>query len=211
MTAPRIKYPRTPHLPWSPGIGADDRVWTDVSALADTEIVVTEKLDGENTTLYPDGLHARAIDGRHHPSQDWVRALQGRIGYRIPAGWRLCGENLYAVHSLRYTALAGYFYLFAVWDDSNQCLSWDETLAWAHELDLPTPAELYRGRFDRQRLADLAIDTQRMEGYVLRRAGRFAFAAFADSVAKWVRPGHVVTDSGWRHQRIEVNQLAHTA
>ncbi len=51
----RVSYPRTPHLPWSPGVAADDVRVADLSGLARREVVVTEKLDGENTTLYSDG------------------------------------------------------------------------------------------------------------------------------------------------------------
>ncbi|KIF06359.1 kinase, partial [Streptomyces sp. RSD-27] len=98
----RTHYPRTAHLPWSPGATADDVRAGGTQALAGREVVVTEKLDGENTTLYPDGLHARSLDSGHHPSRTWVKGLQGRIGARIPAGRRICGENLYARHSLGY-------------------------------------------------------------------------------------------------------------
>ena len=42
---------RTPHLPWSPGAAADDVRVGDVAGLRGREVVVTEKLNGENTTL----------------------------------------------------------------------------------------------------------------------------------------------------------------
>jgi hypothetical protein len=29
----------------------------------------TERIDGENTTLYAACIHARSVDGRHHPSR----------------------------------------------------------------------------------------------------------------------------------------------
>ncbi|MFE9924807.1 RNA ligase family protein, partial [Streptomyces sp. NPDC005774] len=48
----RVHYPRTPHLPWSPGAASDDIRAGDLSGLRGREVVVTEKLDGENTTLY---------------------------------------------------------------------------------------------------------------------------------------------------------------
>jgi hypothetical protein len=48
----RVRYPRTPHLPWSPGATDDDERILDASALEGREVVVTEKLDGETTTLY---------------------------------------------------------------------------------------------------------------------------------------------------------------
>jgi hypothetical protein len=89
----RVPYPRTPHLPWSPGASSDDVRVADPAGLRGAEVVVTEKLDGENTTLYRDGLHARSPDSAHHPSRAWVKALQGRIGPAIPPGWRVCGEE----------------------------------------------------------------------------------------------------------------------
>lgn len=89
----RVHYPRTPHLPWSPGASSDDVRVGDLSGLAGREVVVTEKLDGENTTLYADGLHARSLDSAHHPSRAWVKALQGRIGPAIPQGGGCAGRT----------------------------------------------------------------------------------------------------------------------
>jgi hypothetical protein len=42
------KYPRTYHLPWSPGVNDDDKVISDINIFRDHEVVITEKLDGEN-------------------------------------------------------------------------------------------------------------------------------------------------------------------
>src|SRR3954452_15840523 len=99
MTPPRIRYPRTPHLPWSPGATEDDERLGGLGGLAGREVVVTEKLDGENTTLYQDGLHARSPDSAHHPSRAWVKSLHGRISEHIREGFRICGENVFARHS----------------------------------------------------------------------------------------------------------------
>ena len=76
------------------------------------EVIVLEKLDGENTSLYKDAIHARSLSSGHHPSRTWVKTLQGSMGYRIPEGWRICGENVYACHSIHYTALTSYFMSF---------------------------------------------------------------------------------------------------
>ena len=203
----RVKYPRTPHLPWSPGVADDDLRAAGCDFFAGCEVVVTEKLDGENTSIYRDGCHARSIDGRHHPSRDWVKALQARIGHEIPDGWRLCGENLYARHSIAYDDLTGYFYLFSVWDESNVCLSWDETLEWADLLSLPTPRTFWRGLWNADAVEALVVDEATCEGYVARKADRFAFDDFDRSVAKWVRRDHVVTETHWMHQAIVPNGL----
>ncbi|MFC4425028.1 RNA ligase family protein [Deinococcus navajonensis] len=203
----RVKYPRTPHLPWSPGASSDDTRMMDVRAFEGQDVVVTEKLDGENTTLYRDGLHARSLDPRPHPSRDWVKALQGRIGFRLPPGWRACGENLYARHSLAYEALDAYFYLFSVWDDTNSCLSWEDTQRWAEELGVPTPTVLYRGEWNERLVRNIPVNEAQMEGYVVRSAAAFPFGAFAQRVAKWVRAGHVQTDEHWLRRAVVPNGL----
>ncbi|MDQ0835543.1 putative kinase [Streptomyces achromogenes] len=203
----RASYPRTPHLPWSPGTSADDVRAVGLSGLAGREVVVTEKLDGENTTLYTDGLHARSVDSAHHPSRTWVKALQGRVGARIPAGWRVCGENMYARHSIPYDELDGYFYGFSVWDEHDRCLGWDETVRFLRALGVPTPPVLWRGVFDERALRRLRVETGRQEGYVVRTVEGFARDDFAGRIAKWVRPGHVTTDTHWMHAAVVENGL----
>ncbi|MGW2177287.1 RNA ligase family protein [Streptomyces sp. NPDC001732] len=209
----RTHYPRTAHLPWSPGATSDDVRIADLSGLAGREVVVTEKLDGENTTLYPDGLHARSLDSAHHPSRGWVKALQGRIGARIPAGRRICGENLFARHSLPYEGLESYFYGFSVWD-GERCLDWDRTVGFLRDLGIPVPPVLWRGVFDaraEKALRALRPDTGRQEGYVVRPADGFDAPDFGRLVAKWVRPGHVRTDTHWMHAAVVENGLGPAA
>lgn len=204
------KYPRSPHLPWSEGGTSDDAYLFDTEHFTGKEVVITEKMDGENTSMYRDGVHARSIDGRHHPSRDWVKALHGRICRDIPEGWRLCGENLYARHSIAYDSLDSYFYLFSIWDENNESLAWDDVLEYADMLELTTAPEFYRGQWDeaiaREVTANLDVETQ--EGVVVRLADRFHFDDFGTSLAKWVRKGHVQTDQHWMFAEIVPNGLA---
>ncbi|MFG2874442.1 RNA ligase family protein [Streptomyces sp. NPDC048337] len=203
----RTHYPRTPHLPWSPGVGGDDvRAAAGLAGLVGREVVVTEKLDGENTTLYADGLHARSLDSGHHPSRAWVKGLQGRIGAGIPAGQRVCGENLYARHSLPYEDLDSWFYGFSVWD-GDRCLDWDRTVTFLRGLGVPAPRVLWRGVFDERALRRLRVDTTRQEGYVVRTVDGFALPDFGRCVAKWVRGGHVQTDTHWMFAQVVPNGL----
>ncbi|MFJ1710761.1 MULTISPECIES: RNA ligase family protein [unclassified Streptomyces] len=209
----RTHYPRTAHLPWSPGATSDDVRIADLAALTGREVVVTEKLDGENTTLYADGLHARSLDSAHHPSRGWVKALQGRIGARVPDGWRVCGENLFARHSIPYKDLESFFYGFSVWD-GERCLDWDRTVEFLRDLGIPVPPVLWRGVFDaraEKALRALKPDTGRQEGYVVRPADGFGAADFGRLVAKWVRPGHVQTDTHWMHSAVVPNGLGPAA
>lgn len=200
----RVHYPRTPHLPWSPGATSDDVRTTDLSGLTGREVVVTEKLDGENTTLYPDGLHARSLDSAHHPSRAWVKSLQGLVGASIPPGWRVCGENVFARHSLSYEDLDSWFYAFSVWD-GDRCLDWDATVRFARDRGMPVPRVLWRGVFDEKALRALRVDLTRQEGFVVRTAAGFTRAEFTRRVAKWVRRGHVQTDQHWMQAPVVVN------
>jgi hypothetical protein len=205
----RTKYPRTPHMPFSPGHSPDDRKLGSLVHFEGKEVVITLKRDGENTSLYTNGFHARSIDSRHHPSRDWVAAWHANMAHNIPAGFRICGENLWARHSLAYTDLTSYFEGFSVWDETNTALDWDATLEWFALLDIVPVPERWRGVFDltvvHQLVDELNLDTE--EGLVMRLAGRIRYEDFARSYAKWVRKNHVTTDKHWMHTTLVTNQL----
>lgn len=199
VSVERIKYPRTPHLPWSEGYSSDDQFTRLLRSFQDHEIVCTEKRDGECTSLYADGyIHARSVDAASHEWQSWVKGFWQERCYLLPEGWRICGENLYATHSIYYPSLTSYFEAFSIWD-GNICLSWDETLEWFKELDIVSVPVLYRGKFDQGILQSLAatLDTAVCEGYVIRWTDMFGCDEFSKAVAKFVRAGHVQTDQHW--------------
>lgn len=210
----KTKYPRTLHFPWSPGMHADDRVMPDTTAMDQVPLVMTEKMDGENTTMYHDYIHARSTDYHPHPSRGWVRGIHAGICSDIPQGWRVCGENLYAKHSIGYEDLPGYFMVFSVWD-RDLCLSWEDTTEWAALLGLPTVPVIATldGGPDLEREATEAwllysAHHGEREGYVLRPADAFEARGFRLLVGKWVRKNHVQTTKHWMHgQRIEPNTL----
>lgn len=185
----RVKYPSTPHLPFSADLSSDDKYIRTLAGLIDQEVVVTEKLDGENTTMYSDHIHARSVDSRHHPSRDWVKMFWAQRRFLIPEGYRICGENVYAQHSIRYDNLESYFYGFSVWDKSNVALDWDETIQYFENLQIEPVPVLYRGKFDLKILEDLAksMDTSIHEGFVVRTTGRVPYSEFDTKFAKWVR------------------------
>lgn len=75
------KYGRTWHYPFSPGTTSDDRInadyWQDLQAI--TQLVHTEKLDGENNCLNRYGVFARSHAA---PTQSaWT--------YKIRQRWQL--------------------------------------------------------------------------------------------------------------------------
>jgi hypothetical protein len=205
-----VKYPRTLHLPWSPGATDEDRVHADLEGFIGEEVIVTEKMDGENTTLYREYYHARSIDSASHPSQSWARALQAKIGYQIPAGWRVCAENLYAKHSIAYDALPSFLMVISVWNERNRCLGWDDTLIWTKLLGLEAVPVLYRGPWDEKKVRqwDVSGKDRSREGYVVRPTREFAYVEFRKVVGKFVRAGHTQAAHSWKRQRVTPNRLS---
>lgn len=203
------KYKRTYHLPWSLGSTSDDKFLEDTKSFIGKTIVITEKMDGENTNLYPDRYHARSIDSKDHPSRHFVKGVWGLIRNDIPTGWRICGENLYAKHSLYYENLSTYFMVFSVWNEENYALSWKDTVDVTRMLGLETVPVIGIMKYDEQYLIDLAknFDTVHKEGFVIRNIESFHYDDFANNVAKWVRPKHVTSSEHWMFEKIIPNKL----
>ncbi|MEJ6002619.1 RNA ligase family protein [Paucibacter soli] len=208
----RVKFPRTHHLPWSEGMHDDDRRIDSLERFIGRRVIATIKMDGENTSLYSDYLHARSVDGRHHESRNWVKGFWASISQDIPPDWRICGENLFAVHSIAYQDLQSFFMGFGVWNERNVCLSWDDTKQWFELLGI-TPVEvIFDGLFDEnaiRKLYDPKRDWATSEGFVLRVADAFSYGDYRTHVAKFVRKGHIQTTKHWMHgQRVVRNGLA---
>lgn len=205
-----VKYPRTYHLPWSPGFTSDDKVLKTTSCFEGKLVVVTEKMDGENTTLYRDAFHARSLDSSGGEDRAWVKQFWASIRGEIPAGWRICGENLWAEHSISYTNLESYFYGFSIWDEDNIALPWGETLEYFESLGIQPVPTLYLGEWDEKVIRKLSkeLDLTVSEGYVVRLAQSFSYTDFGTSVAKFVRKGHVTTSKHWTSEKRVPNVLA---
>ncbi len=196
-----VKYPRTQHVPWSEGMNEDDRLLDNMNEYKGKRVIVTEKMDGENTSMYTDYYHARSIDGRSHPSRAWAKQFWSQICGDIPTEWRVCGENLYAQHSIAYSNLTTYFMGFSIWNEKNVCLSWDETQTWFNLLGITSVPVLYDGVYDEVAIKKL-YDPKNWgstEGYVIRVADEIAYGDFRKKVAKFVRQGHVQTNKHWMH------------
>jgi hypothetical protein len=215
-----VKPPRTMHLPWSTGRTKDDRALPDVEFFRGKRVVVTEKLDGENTSVWgADGyVHARTVDPlAPHPSRDRMKALAAELGPDIPVDWRVTGENIAAVHSIRYENLPPhprwFFRPFNVWNERNECLAWGDVEEWCSLLDLQPVPVLYDGTFDEGVIRSLASTTRNgdpSEGYVVRLYEGFPFRDYRRAVGKFVRANHNHSH-GWRHQRVEFNRTSSSA
>ena len=218
------KYNRTFHIPWSPG-GTNDDKRAKMAGFYGLDIVITEKMDGSNTSLETDGCFARTHSGPpNHPSFDALKAMHATIKYKIPHGLQLFGEWCYARHSIEYNELPGYFMLFNVRDlnrvhgdtPNPMWLAWEEVEMWAEEIGVPTVPVLFKGKVwgDRE-LEELTNSFMNQpsacggirEGVVIRLADEFVERSFDYCVLKCVRANHVQTSEHWKDQEIIKNKL----
>lgn len=200
------KYPRTYHFLWSPGTTSDDRFAYDISKLIGVPIVITEKLDGENNSMTNKGVYARShADFTISPWSAKVRELHSILKHGISEDLYIFGEAMSAIHSIEYTNLTSHFYMFGarykgIWS------SWEEVEDYAFLLDLPTVPVLFKGLVNSekelQELTEKLVKEESVlggqrEGIVCRVQREFNDDEFETCLAKWVRKGHVQTDSHW--------------
>jgi len=217
------KYPRTYHLSFSQEIFSDDKMLSKEveEDFVNTDIVITEKMDGGNTCLFDGKVFARThSEETFHPSFSRVKELYNSILYTKDfdfSRYKLFGENVQAIHSIKYDNLNSAFYLFNILDTKlNEFLSYDEVLKFAKYLDLSLVNEEFRGRFNS--LGELKLFlTKRIlvpsfyggskEGFVIRKSHSFKYENFSDNVCKFVRKNHVQSNehwsNNWKEQRIK--------
>ena len=167
-------------------------------------------MDGENTTMYDDKIHARSLNSNNHISRDWVKGLWSSISYQIPADWRICGENLYALHTIPYNHLTSYFNVISIWN-KDYCMGWDETVEWCELLQLETVPVIYRGIFNEKEIIKSfprEYNGDPTEGYVVRLTSGFDYKNFDKSVAKFVANSFIIsTENHWMQSKVIVNKI----
>lgn len=206
------KFPKIFHFPWSPNLQNDDKMLPDVSVFHGKNVVVTEKLDGENTGMTSKVVHARSLDSRDHASRHWVKALHGQIKRDIPEEWQIFGENMFAEHSIRYENLTTFLYVFLIVNENGMCFSWQKTKEWSDILGLQVVPEIYVGPWDEDAVQACHTGKSRygkdQEGYVVRNIDAFHLSEFQQNVAKCVRHNHVRTGDFWMNHW-KPNKLVH--
>ena len=200
------KYPRTYHFDFSPGATSDDKISDNIDNLVGSEIIISEKLDGSNTAIVKDGVYSRShsdFTGNAWDIKSWE--LWEKIKGDIDDNVFLFGEGMYGIHSIEYTNLKSYFYMFGI-RDNNIWVPWDKVEEYSYLLDIPTVPVLFRGVIKtKKELIDMVNKLVKepssiggiREGVVARSAGMFHNDYFKDNVVKYVRANHVQTDKHW--------------
>lgn len=202
-----MKYPRTPHWRSSPGLSSDDIREAGTDGFVDTDLIITEKLDGSNVRLIAGEVYARGGTlPSHHGWHAMVRKHHQHKTVTFP-DHAFFGEDIYGVHSIHYDPVPEdeTFRCFAVLHQ-RQWLAWADVEHLCDQAGFLTVPVLYRGRFNEAAALDawLAKELVRpsllggpREGFVIRSAGAFPDDAFGAHVRKYVRAGHVQTDQHW--------------
>ncbi len=210
------KYGRTFHYPFSPGTSSDDRInhnyWDDLSIIK--TLVHTEKLDGENSCLNQYGVFARSHAApTRHPWANYLKERWELIKNDL-GDLEFFGENLYAIHSIKYLEIETHFYVFAI-RYLDMWLSWEEVQFYAALLDFNIVPELAinptgnPSKFEAEFLNIVSRESMfksvdvhtsepcNMEGIVSRNIDAYPVTAFKQNVFKYVRKDHVKTDQHW--------------
>lgn len=208
----RQKYPRSWHLPYSEKSTSDDKKHADDSHFLGKEVVVTIKMDGENTTIYNDHIHARSLNSIiDSEDRRWVDNLRkSKVEGNIPETYRICGENLFYKHTCYYNDLESMFYVFSIWDNET-CLSWDDTKLWCGLLGLEIVPTIYEGVYDKnlinKEFNKYINSSKNTEGFVVRLSDQFNLNDFNHSLNKFVRKSFEIPDQHWRYSQKTMNKL----
>jgi hypothetical protein len=207
------KYPRTYHVPFSPGATSDDKRLSEEDFLkhfAHKRLVFTEKLDGENSAITHYDCFARSHGA---PTRSpWSINLWGpeglmwRVKDSIGENETVYGENLYGEHSIHYDRLTAYFHLFAA-NNGKEWYSWEDVELMGRFLELPTVPVLGTGYVTSVDDLKMIIDEymkqpstygNTKEGVVIRVEDAFSMEEpFYYNVCKYVRANHVQTNEHW--------------
>lgn len=200
------KYPRTYHIPSSEGTTSDDKISNNIDSLLNVNIVITEKLDGSNTSITKNGVYGRShVDFSSNPWDKKSWEIWKKIKDDLDDNTYIFGEGMYGIHSIEYSNLKSYFYIFGI-KERDLWLSWDETEDYSYLLDIPTVPILFKGVLHDEKEMNSLINKLtnqksklggELEGIVIRNSDSFFNIDFKYNVMKWVRKNHVKTDIHW--------------
>lgn len=177
------KYPRTYHLPWSTPDKSDRQMKKIPEFWVEEGVLVTEKVDGQNISMYRDHIHSRSTSDSKIDS--WTKNYWSRFAHNIPLGMRICGDSTAKAHTIEYGE-AG-FHVHSIWEH-DVCLSVEQTNEWLQLLDIWGTPVLYSGEYEGFLYERPDIHQEVEEGYVIRPLGSFRLRNWRNVVGKYVTP-----------------------
>lgn len=205
------KYPRSFHLPYSEKSTSDDKIMDSDLHFMNKEVVVSIKMDGENTTIYNDKSHARSLNSLvDSEDRRWIEAFRSlHIEGKIDNDIRICGENLFYKHTCKYDNLKSMFYGFSIWKN-DICLSWDDTVKIFNDLEITPVTVIYRGIYDKEKILKLFNEYDKNginEGFVIRLSSEYNIEDFKYSLNKFVKNTFIIPSKHWKYDVKDYNKL----
>lgn len=215
-----VRFPRTPHLALLGSTAVrTDKVLSleERSAFLGRELVVEEKVDGENLGLsvaagrllaQSRGSYVEPGGASFRGLRTWLQPRASRIASALGEDLVLFGEWCAVRHTVAYDALPDWLMVFDVYDRrQGGFLPLGRRNLLARCLGLSVVPRLAAGEFDLPSLEAFLgmsrVGSAQMEGLVLRHASS------PDDRAKLVRPEFLrQTDLHWRLRAPERNRLA---
>ena len=137
-----------PYWPYSPSIGRDGEILTDVAHFTGTPVVVTEKLDGSNTLLHRGQVFGRSVTS---PSTGkWMAMVKKHHAWKLlDHDVVVYGEDIYGVHSIEYEPVPEHatFYAFALRNSDGSFAAFQTMVDYARRRDIPVVPVLFEGVF----------------------------------------------------------------
>lgn len=201
------KFPRIPHLPFSPGATSDDERLSRVRNLLGCPVVLMEKMDGANVCLTSETVYARSHSGTATGRMfDELKAHHAQVRHLIPPGFSVFAEWCAAVHTVEYEDQPGCVFprLFVIGaredvpEDEDRWMPWETLYQWAGRLGCFVAPKIEVGVFSTEGGLRQAVERAarqqsrwgpRREGVVVRVLEEFDDDDFGICVAKYVNEG----------------------
>ncbi|MBI4854084.1 MAG: RNA ligase family protein [Acidobacteria bacterium] len=162
------KYPRTPHLEGSRyQLGDEDLESVPFYEIAESDIVIEEKLDGANSAISFNELGQIFLQSRGHfllggyserhfnLLKQWANCHTSALWKTLGSRYTLYGEWLYAKHTVFYDLLPHYFIEFDVLDKKEmQFLSTKSRQELLGNLPVVSAPVLFTGKLKKQKELD---------------------------------------------------------
>jgi hypothetical protein len=190
-------------------VQSDDRIISETRRLIGVPVSITEKMDGSNVTLCGGEVYARSVAG---PSRNaWHGMVRKHHAWKtasISTDYKVCGEDMYGVHSIHYDGFPEdqTFQVFNILY-KDEWLSFDDRMQFCYQHGFST-TPVWRDNITFNSETELSIwladnikrgshHGPEAEGFVVQLMDSFKDWQFDTSLAKYVRSGHVQTDVHW--------------
>jgi len=210
------KYPRTKHWPWSETVHQDDSYHQNPNIFIGKEVVISEKLDGGNSSLWNGEVYARSTG--QPATQGWFALVKKYQTWKTLGNIDqiFYGEDLSAKHSIQYSIPMDQTYFVFHILQNDVFMSVDDMERIAINAGFNTVPIVFRGTFNKLDQITNFFKTEinkpsaygvEREGFVIRIADEIKHEDFSNKVAKFVRKNHVQPNAQHWTQSWSWNEL----